>query len=104
MTDESERLDRLLKGYEEAVLNAADDELGPPSGEAAKVIAGVLKVYGYESDGSKVRTAWKRTRRARSQSGAHPVISRSNSDVPLRATFSTDGADDIDEGPEGSDN
>lgn len=102
MTDDNERLERVLRGFEEAIIDAPDEELGAPTDGAAKVIAGALKVYGFENDGSKMRTSWKRVRRARSQRSGRLQAAASRSEAPLRATFSAERLDEDDEGPEGS--
>jgi hypothetical protein len=100
--DDEDRLERVLRGFDDAVIEAEDEELGAPDEGVAKVIAGVLKAYGFDRDGSRVRTSWKRTRRGRPRAVSRSPMSASHTDVPLRATFSADRQDEDDDDPEGS--
>ena len=103
MTDDNERLERVLRGFEEAIIDAPDEELGAPADSSAKVIAGVLKVYGFENDGSKMPASWKRARRSRPRTAGRLAVTASRKEAPLRATFSGDRHDEEDDdGPEGS--
>jgi hypothetical protein len=102
VTDDNERLERVLRGFEEAIIDASDEELGVPTDGAAKVISGVLKVYGFENDGTKMPTSWKRVRRPRSRTAGRSPVTASRGETPLRATFSGDRHDEDDDGPEDS--
>ena len=101
MTDEKDRLESVLRGFDDAVIEAKDDELGEPDEGVAKLIAGALKAYGFERDGSRVRSSWKRARRGRPRPVSRSPFSESHPEAPLRATFSSDRNDEDDD-PEGS--
>jgi hypothetical protein len=100
--DDDDRLERVLHGFDDAVIEAKDEELGAPDEGVAKLIAGALKAYGFERDGSRVRTSWKRARRGRLGPISRSPLSASRSETPLRATFSSDRHDQDDDDPEGS--
>ena len=97
MTDD-DKLERLLEGFESAVLAAIDADMDGETGDAAVagIVAGVLKAYGYQRDGSHLPA----TRRRGRQLGRGPVVRpRIRSRIarePLRASFSppSDGYDD----------
>jgi hypothetical protein len=98
---EEDRIERLLAGFEEAVLAAPDADIERESGEAAVagIVAGVLKAYGYQRDGSRLPGIWRRERRL----GCGPITRAGTrarvAQEPLRATFGlpSDAGDD-DEG------
>ncbi|WP_341633367.1 hypothetical protein [Sphingomonas agri] len=100
--DDDDRLERVLHGFDDAVIEANDEELGAPDEGVGKLIAGALKAYGFDRDGSRVRTSWKRARRGRPRPVARSPVSASHSETPLRATFSCDRHDEDDDDPEGS--
>ena len=97
--NEGERLDRLLQGYEDELLVAADEEFEVAAEEqiAAGIVGSVLIAYGYQRDGSRLPNTWRRERISRRLGRSRPQSRARIAAEPLRASFSPP-RDDTDEG------
>lgn len=91
MTEDKDRLERLLGGYEEAVIAAAEDDLesADSSAAVAGIVAGVLKAYGYQRDGARSPASWRRSRGSKRGMASRPPARTRVAQEPLRASFSS---------------
>lgn len=104
LTDER-KLDVVLDAAEAAVLTASDGELNQMGGaDAARaVVSGMLRVYGFEADGSPRAANWRRSRDGRRLIGTSTRPRLAPPQELLRATFDSgkrdeDSGDDDDAG------
>lgn len=103
--NEDERLDRLLRGYEDALLAAPDEDFELSVGEqtVAGIVGGVLKAYGYQRDGARFPVSWRRERTGRRAPLSRPQSRARVAAEPLRASFNARQDDFDDNGEDGSD-
>ena len=103
LTDER-KLDIVLDAAEAAVLGASDDELNQMGDANAVrgVVSGMLRVYGFEADGSPRAAKWRRSRDGRRLIGTSTRPRLAPPQELLRATFDSgkrgeDSGDDDDD-------
>lgn len=91
-SSDQERCAALIDAAEQAILVApASDIDAVDAANARAIVTGVMRVYGFEADGTRRAAAWQRRRGVRLR-GDLPMRSRATPPAEgLRATF--DGGD-----------